>query len=177
MKLIVGLGNPDKKYLKTRHNTGFIVLDMYLGDVKWKTKFNSLYYIDGDVCFIKPLTYMNNSGEAIRDFQKFYKVDIDDIFVIQDDLDMDFGTYKVKVNSSDGGHNGIKSIINHLHSDAFGRLKIGINNECRDDTIDFVLSNFSKDEYEKLTSNTEYGRIIDLFIKKGIMDTLNTYRR
>jgi PTH1 family peptidyl-tRNA hydrolase len=176
MKLIVGLGNPDKKYVHTRHNVGFIVLDSYLGDVSWKKKFNAFYYVQGDICFIKPLTYMNNSGEAVQAFANYYKVDINDILVIQDDLDMQFGTYKVKNNSSDGGHNGIKSIIKMLNSDAFARLKIGIGDNEEVDTIDYVLGSFNKEEIDYLTNNKDFNRVIDLFIHEGIEKTLNTYR-
>src|SRR5574344_1286204 len=103
MKLVVGLGNPGKEYENTRHNCGFIILDNYLGNVIWKNKYNSFYYIQNDICFVKPLTFMNNSGEAIKLFVNFYRINTEDIFVIQDDLDMQFGTFKVKKNSSDGG--------------------------------------------------------------------------
>ncbi len=176
MKLVVGLGNPGKEYINTRHNVGFIVLDNYLPDVTWKTKFNALYYIDNDVCYIKPQTFMNNSGEAVLAFKNFYKIDINDILVIQDDLDMQIGTFKVKRNSSDGGHNGLKSIINLLGSNEFARLKIGIANEQLADAIDFVLGHFSKEELEYINNNKDFNKVIDLFIKYGIEKTLDSYR-
>ena len=148
MKLIVGLGNPEKKYDNTRHNIGFMVLDNYLGKVDYKSKFNGLYYeknINNEkVIFLKPQTYMNNSGLSVFEFVNFYKISLKDILIIQDDLDLDIGMIKFKFNSSSGGHNGIKSIINCLGSQEFSRLKIGINNEYKKDTIDFVLSKFSK---------------------------------
>ncbi len=176
MKLVVGLGNFGKQYEYTRHNVGFIVLDNYLKDVVWKEKFNALYYIKNDICFIKPLTYMNNSGDAVVAFKNYYKIDIKDILVIQDDLDMKVGTYKVKNNSSDGGHNGIKSIINRLGSNEFARLKIGILNNNKNDVIDFVLGKFSKEEYSYISQNASFNKIIDIFISEGIEKTLNTYR-
>lgn len=176
MKLVVGLGNFGKQYDYTRHNVGFIVLDNYLKDVAWKEKFNALYYIKGDICFIKPLTYMNNSGDAVVAFKNYYKIDIKDILVIQDDLDMKVGTYKVKNNSSDGGHNGIKSIINRLGSNGFARLKIGILNDTKNDVIDFVLGKFSKEEYTYISQNEAFNRVIDIFTSDGIEKTLNTYR-
>ena len=130
MKIIVGLGNPGSSYNDTRHNVGFIVLDNYLGDVKWKKKFNAEYYeeiINGEkVLFVKPLTYMNLSGDAVVQFVNYYDIDLSDILVVHDDLDLKFGTYKLKTNSCDGGHYGIKSIINRLNSKDFARLKIGI---------------------------------------------------
>lgn len=176
MKLVVGLGNFGKQYEYTRHNVGFIVLDNYLKDIVWKEKFNALYYIKNDICFIKPLTYMNNSGDAVVAFKNYYKIDIKDILVIQDDLDMKVGTYKVKNNSSDGGHNGIKSIINRLGSNEFARLKIGILNDTKNDVIDFVLGKFSKEEYVYISQNAAFKKIIDIFISSGIEKTLNTYR-
>ena len=104
MKLVVGLGNPGKEYDKTRHNIGFMVLDDYLGNVKWSNKFNSLYYesvINQEkVLFIKPLTYMNNSGKAVGEFVRYFNIDMKDILVIQDDLDLNVGDYKLKCHSS-----------------------------------------------------------------------------
>ena len=120
---------------------------------------------------------MNNSGTAVVAFKNYYKVDVKDILVIQDDLDMKVGTYKVKRNSSDGGHNGLKSIINMLNSNEFGRLKIGILNDNKYDTIDFVLGNFSKEELEFIKDNNDFKKVIDLFIKYGIERTLDSYRR
>lgn len=180
MKLIVGLGNPDKKYNKTRHNVGFMIVDAFLGDIKYQEKFNSWYtktIIEGEtVYFVKPKTYMNNSGFAVRDFVKFFNIDIKDILIIQDDLDENFGQYKLKKNSSSGGHNGIKSIIQELGTDEFARLKIGIKNEYINDTIDFVLDDFSKKEQEELSKMTKiYNEIIESFIRDGIEKTMNIY--
>ena len=178
MKLIVGLGNPDKKYDNTRHNVGFMVIDNYLGDVTYKEKFNSLYYetiINKEkVIFLKPQTYMNNSGESVSEFVKYYDIDNQDILVIQDDLDLEIGTIKFKINSSSGGHNGIKSIINYLHGDNFFRMKIGINNEYRYDTIDFVLGKMSKEELSKIDFNITKSAIDD-FIKNDYNYVMNKY--
>ncbi|MDE6292442.1 MAG: aminoacyl-tRNA hydrolase, partial [Bacilli bacterium] len=112
MKLIVGLGNPGKEYQSTRHNVGFMVLDSYLGEVKWSSKFNGLYYqtnINGEkYIFLKPQSYMNLSGGVIRKYVDYFKINIEDILVIQDDLDLSVGKIRIKINSSAGGHNGIK---------------------------------------------------------------------
>ena len=130
MKLIVGLGNPGKQYENTRHNIGFMVLDNYLKNEKWGNKFNAMYVeknINGEkVFFVKPLTFMNNSGNAVGEFVRYFDILASDILVIQDDLDLAVGNYKLKVHSSSGGHNGIKSIISCLDNQDFPRLKVGI---------------------------------------------------
>lgn len=158
MKLIVGLGNPGSKYDNTRHNVGFMFLD-YLAsayNVKFNTKQNyqlAEVMISGEkVLLLKPLTFMNLSGVAVNTVAKFYKIPTEDIIVIYDDLDMDFGKLRVKDNSSSGGHNGIKDIINHLHTQQFMRIKVGINNEYKRDVKSFVLSKFSKNELSTLDS-------------------------
>lgn len=150
MKLIVGLGNPTKEYELTRHNVGFLMLDKYLGQVKWQSKFNSLVYEKNlnneKVLFVKPQTYMNLSGEAIIKFFLYYKLKIDDLLIISDDKDISLGKIKVKKNSSSGGHNGLKSIIETLKTDAFLRLKVGIKTDSLRETSSFVLGVFSTEE-------------------------------
>ena len=177
MKLIVGLGNPGKVYENTRHNIGFMVIDKYLGDVKFKEKFNGLYYETNKsdkVIFIKPQTFMNNSGECVSKFAKYYDVKSNDILVIQDDLDIEVGNYKFKINSSSGGHNGIKSIIKHLGTDNFFRMKVGIKNIKKGDTIDFVLGKFSKEDMNLIKFN-DLVLSIDDFINKDINYVMNKY--
>ena len=180
MKLIVGLGNPDKEYDKTRHNVGFMVIDNYLGSVNWSNKFNALYcekVINGEkIIFVKPLTYMNNSGNAVGEFVRYFNIDNKDILVIQDDLDLNVGDYKLKMLSSSGGHNGIKSIITSLGNQDFPRLKVGIGSVKKDEVIDYVLGKFSKSELEVLNElfNT-FDKIINSFINEGIDKTMNVY--
>ncbi len=180
MKLIVGLGNPDKEYDKTRHNVGFMVIDNYLGSVNWSNKFNALYcekVINGEkIIFVKPLTYMNNSGNAVGEFVRYFNIDSKDILVIQDDLDLNVGDYKLKMHSSSGGHNGIKSIIASLGNQDFPRLKVGIGSVKKDEVIDYVLGKFSKSELEILNElfNT-FDKIINSFINEGIDKTMNVY--
>jgi len=180
MKLIVGLGNPDKEYDKTRHNVGFMVIDNYLGSVNWSNKFNALYcekVINGEkIIFVKPLTYMNNSGNAVGEFVRYFNIDNKDILVIQDDLDLNVGDYKLKMHSSSGGHNGIKSIIASLSNQDFPRLKVGIGSVKKDEVIDYVLGKFSKSELEVLNElfNT-FDKIINSFINEGIDKTMNVY--
>lgn len=182
MKLVVGLGNPGREYKNTRHNIGFMVLDNYLGKVNWKTKMENYYYmeeVNGEqIMFIKPLTYMNLSGLAVSKIVNFYKIDIKDILVIQDDLDMNVGTYKIKRNSSSGGHNGIKSIIAELNSEEFARLKVGIGKSIQIPTDKYVLGKFSTDEMNKINENMDtFNEIIRSFIINGIEDTMASYNK
>lgn len=182
MKLIVGLGNPGREYKNTRHNIGFMVLDNYLGKVDWKTKMETyLYQTDINketVIFIKPLTYMNLSGLAVKKIVNFYKIDLKDILVIQDDVDLDTGTYRLKRNSSAGGHNGIKSIIQELNTEEFSRLKIGISKSTTIPTDKYVLSKFSSEDIEKINNNmTIFNEIIDTFITFGIEESMQKYNK
>lgn len=179
MKLIVGIGNPGEEYENTRHNIGFMIIDNFLGIIKYQEKFNTMYYkkeINGEIVyFIKPLTYVNNSGIAVRKFMDYFNIDIDDLLVIQDDLDEEIGKYKLKKHSSSGGHNGIKSIISSLKSEDFLRLKVGINNK-HNDVIDFVLGKFSKKEKKIIDENMNiFKEIIYSFIKDGSDKTMNIY--
>lgn len=156
MKLIVGLGNPGKEYEKTRHNIGYILVDKYLGNVKWSKKHNAEYYetiINNEkYIFIKPTSFMNLSGNVVRQYINYYKLSITDILIIHDDLDLPIGKYRLKVNSSDGGHNGIKDIIKHLQSNSFARIKVGISKNNDIDTKDYVLGTLSKDEMCKINN-------------------------
>lgn len=153
MKLVVGLGNPGKEYENTRHNIGFMVLDHFLGNVSYKEKNNALLFektINGEkVIFLKPLTYMNESGNAVRYFMDYYKIDIENLLIIYDDMDFEVGTLKLKSSGSSGGHNGIKSIINHINTDKFNRLRVGISRSVYD-KVNYVLGKFSKEDLEKL---------------------------
>lgn len=178
MKLIIGLGNPGKEYENTRHNIGFMCLDKYLGDVKWKKKFNSLFFevIENKekVVFVKPQTYINLSGSAVFSFLKFYKTDISHLFIIHDDLDLEIGLFKIKTDSGSGGHNGIKSVIDCLQTEKFNRLKIGISNNKDMDTADYVLSKFSKKEALLIDEVLEKAKtIIADFIDHDIETTMN----
>lgn len=180
MKLIVGLGNPGKEYENTRHNIGFMVLDYYVSENSWQKKFDGLYQImnyGGEkVLFLKPTTYMNNSGISVIQASKYYDIKPDDILVVQDDMDIAFGCHKLKKNSSSGGHNGIKSIIAALNTDSFARLKIGISHNKNEDTIHYVLGKFSKEEMKTLNENFGiYSEIIDSFIHHGLAITMNKY--
>ncbi|HSH36050.1 aminoacyl-tRNA hydrolase [Schnuerera sp.] len=154
MFAVVGLGNPGKNYLKTRHNVGFNVIDLLSkrnNILINKIKFKSVYgegFINGEkVILMKPQTYMNNSGMAVLDLYNFYKLPLENIIVIVDDIDIEFGTIRIRTKGSAGSHNGLKSIIYHLQSENFPRLKIGVGTKKEgQDLADFVLSKFAKDE-------------------------------
>ena len=175
MKLVVGLGNKGREYENTRHNMGFMLVDRYLQykniTDKFKEKFNAMYIettINNEkVIFIKPMTYMNNSGIAVRSFVDFYKLNSEDILVISDDLDLDLGKFRLRRNGSSGGHNGLKSIISHLGTDNFKRLRIGISND-KDDVINYVLSKFSKKELNDI--DTMFDTLVDVLDDYFVMD-------
>ncbi|MEZ3496126.1 MAG: aminoacyl-tRNA hydrolase [Lachnospiraceae bacterium] len=162
--MIVGLGNPDRKYEFTRHNAGFLCVDMLAqkhGFTVKKLKFRSLLgnaVIGGHRCLIlKPQTYMNLSGEAVREAAAFYKIPPERILVLFDDISLDVGKLRIRRKGTDGGHNGIKNIIYHLASDKFPRIKIGVGKKPHPDydLADWVLSEFKKDEEAPLKSALE----------------------
>ncbi len=171
MRLIVGLGNYPPKYEKTRHNMGFLAIDVLAKKYNfpdWK-KENKFYAecsygeIKGlKTILCKPHTFMNASGDAVGKIQRFYKIELDDIWVISDDLDQDFEAHRFREKGSSGGQKGIESIIQTLGTDQFPRLKFGISNDKRSyfRTEDFVVSRFTPDEFEKLPE------IFDLGLKK-----------
>lgn len=180
MKLIFGLGNPGGEYANTRHNIGFIMLDDYIGENKWSKKFNGLYIeknINGEkYIFVKPLSYMNLSGGVVSSFVKYYKVTNKDIIVIHDDLDLPVGKIRIKVNSSAGGHNGIKDIIKSLNTQEFCRIKVGISNNKDIDTKDYVLGKFSKADMDTIKNvEREVFEIIENYDFDKIDSLMNKY--
>lgn len=153
MKLIVGLGNPGNQYNFTRHNSGFLALDFYFKThgLNWesKPKFGAIYAREGDTFFIKPQDYYNESGRAVREFVKFYKINLSDILVVCDDFNLEFGKLRSRLVGSAGGNNGLKSVISELGTEEFSRLRIGTgNDELRRKVgdVDFVLSKYTPDE-------------------------------
>ena len=185
MKLIVGLGNPGREYENTRHNIGFYYLDLItksLGITNYQEKFNGNYQkvkiLDEDIIFLKPLSYMNLSGEVVSKFANYYKIKPEDILVIHDDLDLPLSRFKLREKGSSGGHNGIKNIILHLGSENFKRLKIGINKDKNIDTKDYVLGHFKKEELEKLNSmNDLILNIFNDYLRLPFNDLMSKYNR
>ena len=183
--MVVGLGNPDRKYTLTRHNSGFLCVDMLSQKLNFrvdKLKFKSLIAdttINGHRCIImKPQTYMNNSGEAVRECANFYKIKPENIIVIYDDISLDVGKLRIRRKGTDGGHNGIKSIIYHLNSDQFPRIKVGCGKKPHPDynLADWVLSEFKKDEQKALEPALENAcKSIELLLDNQIDKAMNLY--
>ena len=154
MKLIIGLGNPGKEYESTRHNAGFIAIDAFAkkNDIefnlepKFKGAIGTKVFNGEKVLLLKPMTYMNLSGESVIAVMNFYKIDVEDIIVISDDLDSPLGRIRLRNHGSAGGHNGHKNIINHLHTEAYKRVKIGIGRDSNIPVVDWVLKKLTEDE-------------------------------
>ena len=156
MKLIVGLGNPGKKYEQTRHNVGFMALDLLakkLG-LSWResTKLKAELAKSGEYVLAKPTTFMNRSGLSVSALLKFYKLTPADLIVIHDELDIDFGKWKLSSDSRAAGHNGVQSIIDRLGSKKFTRFRLGIRSDLNQETDaeKFVLEKFSQDDLKAL---------------------------
>ncbi len=185
MKLIVGLGNPSKEYEKTRHNAGFRFIDKYAESKNLtfsKEKFKGLYteFIQNNekIILLKPQKYMNLSGEVIKDFINFFKINIEDILIIYDDLDTEKGKIKIKYKGSSGGHNGLKSIENHLKTNEYKRIKIGIGKNDNHDKIDYVIGKVPASEYEIINSiNKNAQTIIDDYLKMTFDNFMNKYNK
>jgi len=156
MKCIVGLGNPGRRYKDTRHNIGFKAIDAFADahNIKLVEKDNMEIgeaNINGvKVFLVKPLTYMNLSGQSVAKILKYYKIPVKDLIIIQDDVDLPFGTIKLKENSASGGHNGIKDIERVLNSKEYKRLKLGVGKHKYKDTADHVLGKFNRKERKEL---------------------------
>lgn len=182
MKLIAGLGNFEGKYLFTRHNAGFMAVDFFAQEhnqsFKTENKLKSMvckFKLGGeDILLIKPLTYMNLSGEALIAAMNFYKIENKDVLVIYDDISLDLGTIRFRANGSDGGHNGVKSIIQMLGTKDFDRLKIGIGPQPNIPSENFVLQNFKKEELETLKEILKKP-LIEFYLKEGIEKAQNFY--
>lgn len=185
MKLIVGLGNPGKEYENTRHNIGFMIIDNYVNTKNlglFKEKNNGLFLktkIDNeDVIFLKPQSYMNLSGEVVRKYLDFYKINLEDILVISDDLDLMVGNFKLKSSGSSGGHNGLKNIEQHIATRNYKRLKIGISNRKDIDTKDYVLGKLSKEEQIELEEVKKKSiDIIDDYFQLDFSKLMNKYNQ
>ena len=184
MKLIVALGNVGDKYSFTRHNMGFMVADYWAvnegfsfrEESKLKCLFTKIKFNNEDIIIIKPTTYMNLSGEAVRAVMDYYKIDVKDILIVYDDIALDLGRLRFRANGSDGGHNGIKSVIQHLGTKNVARLKIGIGPQPNLPSEVFVLQNFSKEELDMLKvalSKAKEG--IQCYFKEGMAAAQNKF--
>lgn len=182
MKIVIGLGNPGSDYAKNRHNVGFMVIDHLAGRLcieQFKDKFKALIAEvrlgSEKVILVKPMTFMNASGEAVLEIVRFYKEDLSDVLVIYDDMDIELGRLRVRQKGSAGGHNGMKSIIYQLQNDKFPRLRVGIGKPPYD-VINYVLGNFTAEEFKVVEEVVEKSAdAVEEFINKGIIHTMNIY--
>ena len=180
MKLIVGLGNPGNNYSSTKHNFGFWIIDKLVEQrsLKYKVgKGDYIYAQDDEFMFIKPTNYINNSGVAIKQILNYFKITINDIIIIYDDIDIDLGKIKFRSQGTDGGHKGIKSIIYHMNTDFFDRLKIGIATPMKMRPSEkYVLKPFPK-KYNNLINEVIDNSIsgINYYLDNGIQKTMNSY--
>lgn len=178
--IIVGLGNPGRNYETTRHNAGFLAVDLLAQKVGVdrinKSKHKALYaactYQGKNLLLVKPQTFMNLSGEAVRDFAASYHISPENIILLYDDINIHSGRIRVKRSGSDGGHNGIKNIIYHLQSDAFPRVKIGVGRPSGEDMKDYVLDELDPDAYQGVKAAPEAALEI---IFKGVDQAMQSF--
>lgn len=184
MKLIVGLGNIGPKYTFTRHNIGFMLADSialnnnltFRENSRLKCLMTNLRNGYDDYLIIKPTTFMNLSGESVRAVMDYYKIPVEDVLIVYDDLSLELGKLRFRQNGSDGGHNGIKSVIKHLGTNNIARLKIGIGPQPNVPSEIFVLQNFSKDELEVLKATLTIAKSsIECYFKDGIAVAQNKF--
>lgn len=184
MYLIVGLGNPEEDYAKTRHNMGFDVINKLAKEYEieiTRTKFKGLYGMgtieDEKVILLKPQTYMNLSGESIEQFKKFYKLEASNIIVVSDDVTIEPGSIRVRRKGSSGAHNGLKSVINSLKTEEFTRIRVGVGRPDEEtDIIDHVIGQMADSEYEKLEPGIEKAKeAVVVTMKKGIEAAMNKF--
>lgn len=184
MKLIIGLGNPGKPYEHTRHNIGFDIIDA-LAD-KWggalnQTKFNGMYATfhrpEGKVMLLKPLTYMNLSGECVRPMMDYFDIRVEDIVVIYDDLDLETGKLRLRQKGSAGGHNGIKSLIHHLGTQEFNRIRVGVSRPPAGMKVaDYVLSKFSKEDAPVIREAVDKScEAVEASLSKPFLEVMNIF--
>ena len=185
MYIIAGLGNPDKKYWNTRHNIGFDVIDaiaekndIVLGEKKHKAVIGKGIIAGQKAVLVKPLTYMNLSGESIRSVIDFYKADEkSELIVISDDINLDMGQMRIRKRGSDGGHNGLKNIILHLGHDEFIRVRMGVGEKPPGmDLADYVLCHYFKEEREAMNESARNAAMaIETIVTQGPDAAMNKY--
>ncbi len=184
MYVVIGLGNPGKDYTNTRHNVGFDTIDILsrrnkidLNKIKFKAVYGEGKIGNEKVMLVKPQTFMNNSGISVRELFQFYKVPVENIIIVVDDIDIDFAAIRVKKKGSAGSHNGLKSIIYHLQDENFPRVKIGIGKKYpNQDLADFVLSRFPKEEKPAMDESLlTAAEAVEKIICEGIDSAMNKY--
>ncbi|WP_297237900.1 aminoacyl-tRNA hydrolase [uncultured Faecalicoccus sp.] len=185
MKIIIGLGNPGRKYENTRHNAGFMVMDelakllnVSFDQEKFSAYFAKTKYKQEDVILLKPTTFMNNSGFALRQCLDFYKASTKEVLVIYDDVDLPVGKIRLRQKGSAGGHNGIKSIIECIFTNEFDRIRVGVGKDANIPMINWVLSKFKEEEKEDLDQAViQSAKAAHYAITHSFMDTMNQYNK
>ena len=184
-QLIVGLGNPEPKYDKTRHNIGFEAVDALAK--AWQLSWGQQRRFQGDlaqgldpygnkILLLKPLTYMNRSGQSVRSVIDWYKLSPESVLVIYDDMDLPVGRLRLRLSGSAGGHNGMKSIISHLGSQDFPRLRIGIGQSGQKETVSYVLGRFSLDEAATVSEVLHLAvEAVERSLKEGVEKSMSLY--
>ncbi|MBM7855212.1 PTH1 family peptidyl-tRNA hydrolase [Desulfohalotomaculum tongense] len=183
MKLIVGLGNPGPEYSQTRHNVGFMTVDRLAEELKAEVNKNKFKALIGEaqigcekILLVKPQTYMNLSGEAVGMLARWYKLSAEDIVVIYDDMDLPLGKLRIRPQGGSGGHNGMKSIIAHLGTEKFARIRIGIGRS--EDSIKHVLGNFSTEEMKQIDSViSDAVKAVHVLVCRDVNTAMNKYNR
>lgn len=184
MYLIVGLGNPENEYSNTRHNMGFCTINKLAQELEIdmsKSKFNSLYgtgmFNGQKLVLLKPQTYMNLSGEAVKAFFDYYKLKLEDVIVIYDDIEIEKGTIRIRKKGSSGSHNGMKSIIECLQTENFTRIRVGIGKpEHHGDMINYVIGKISEEEQKKLEPGIEMAKEATIeLLKHGVDIAMNKF--
>ena len=183
MKAIAGLGNPGEKYSGTRHNFGFIVVDEFANrnSTVFKAGRGEYVYskVNPELILIKPTTYMNNSGYAIKSAMDYFKIDESDLTIVYDDIDLPLGTVRFREKGQAAGHRGIEDVIYHLSSHVFPRVKMGIANDSQMRPSEkFVLRKFRKDEFEIVNEAVEFScNALEFSLNHSIQETMNKYNR
>ena len=185
MKLIVGLGNPGPEYRETRHNIGFMVADVLVDRWRvadrWREKFEALQIKhavgDDQVVLVKPLTFMNLSGQAVQTTAAFYKIEPADVFIVTDDVALPLGRLRARRDGGAGGHNGLKSVIQHLGTQAFPRMRVGVGRGADDrDLADHVLGRFNASERDTVSAAVlRAADATEMFISEGIERVMNAF--
>lgn len=187
MKLIVGLGNPGEKYKHTRHNLGFLALDHFAAQIgaqinqkKKKTLYCKIRFQEQDLVLLKPQTFMNLSGEAVLYLASFLKIPPQEIIVLCDDTNLEFSSLRIRRSGSDGGHNGLKSLISSLNSDQFVRIRMGVGQPVSDsvELKDYVLHKFRPDEWREVPSILERAsEALSTILSDSLEQAMNAYNR
>lgn len=184
MYLIVGLGNPEPEYSMTRHNMGFDVINKIAKKYEInisRIKFNGLYgsgiIKNEKVILLKPQTYMNLSGQSIKQFIDFYKIPLNNVLVIYDDMDVEIGNIKIKPKGGPGSHNGAKSVVHELASENFPRIRVGIGKQANEyDAIDYVIGKLGNEQYKELEIGVNKAKdAVICYIEHGIDNVMNTF--